>query len=46
MNTKKVAVTMPEDVIQKVKELADLDNRSFSNMVATLVAEALKNKAV
>jgi hypothetical protein len=45
MNTKKVTITMPVDVIEKAKKAAEEQGRSFSNMVAHLVAEGTKNKA-
>lgn len=45
MNTKKVTITMPVDVIEKAKKAAEEQGRSFSNMVAHLVAEGTKSKA-
>jgi predicted CopG family antitoxin len=45
MKTKKITVTMPVDVIEKAKKAAKEDGRSFSNLVAHLVTEGIKNKA-
>lgn len=35
-------LVIPVDVLDEAKELADTENRSISNMLATLVAEAIK----
>lgn len=45
MKTKPVTVTIPEDVIQQVKILAESQGRSFSNMLTHLAKEGMKNKA-
>lgn len=45
MKTKKVTVTMPYDLIEQVKLMAENDGRSFSNLVAYLVSEGAKKKA-
>lgn len=45
MKTKKVTVTMPIEVIQAVKQMADKEGRSFSGLVSHLVSEGAKNKA-
>lgn len=45
MKTKKVTVTMPCDLIEQVKQMAENDGRSFSNLVALLVSEGAKKKA-
>jgi molybdopterin-guanine dinucleotide biosynthesis protein A len=33
---------IPKEVLNEAKELADTENRSISNMLATLVTEAIK----
>lgn len=35
-------LVIPGDVLEAVKALANAENRSISNMLATLVAEAIK----
>jgi len=45
MNTKKLSVTMPEEIILKVKKMAKDEDRSFSKMVSILVSEAIIKKA-
>lgn len=35
-------LVIPAEVLEQAKELADTENRSISNMLATLVAEAIK----
>jgi hypothetical protein len=35
-------LVIPTDVLEEAKELADSENRSVSNMLATLVSEAIK----
>ena len=35
-------LVIPTEVLNAVKQLADTENRSISNMLATLVAEAIK----
>lgn len=35
-------LVIPADVLDEAKELAGTENRSISNMLATLVAEAIK----
>lgn len=35
-------LVIPAEVLGEAKELADTENRSISNMLATLVAEAIK----
>jgi uncharacterized protein with FMN-binding domain len=45
MNTKKISVTIPANLIEQIKLLADSEKRSFSNMLSCLAEEALKNKA-
>jgi len=35
-------LVIPKDVLNEAKALADTENRSISNMLATLVAEAIK----
>lgn len=42
----KVSITLDSDVVAKVKELAELDDRSFSQFVNKILKEYLKNKAV
>lgn len=37
-------LVIPADVLDKAKQLADAENRSISNMLATLVAEAIKTR--
>jgi uncharacterized protein with FMN-binding domain len=46
MNTKKISVTIPANLIEQIKLLAESEKRSFSNMLSCLAEEALKNKAV
>jgi hypothetical protein len=45
MNTKKISVTIPANLIEQIKLLAESEKRSFSNMLSCLAEEALKNKA-
>jgi metal-responsive CopG/Arc/MetJ family transcriptional regulator len=45
MKTKPVSVTIPENLIREVKQMAEREGRSFSNMLTQLVAEGVKNKA-
>jgi hypothetical protein len=35
-------LVIPADTLEEAKRLADTENRSISNMLATLVAEAIK----
>lgn len=35
-------LVIPAEVLQEARELAEVENRSISNMLATLVAEAIK----
>lgn len=35
-------LVIPAEVLEEAKELADTENRSISNMLATLVSEAIK----
>jgi len=35
-------LVIPADVLEQAKQLADTENRSISNMLATLVTEAIK----
>ncbi len=42
----KVSITLDSDVVAKVKELAELDDRSFSQFVNKILKEYLKNKTV
>ncbi len=35
-------LVIPAEVLDKAKKLADAENRSISNMLATLVSEAIK----
>jgi CopG-like RHH_1 or ribbon-helix-helix domain, RHH_5 len=37
-------LVIPKDVLEEARELADTENRSISNMLATLVAEAIKTR--
>ena len=41
----RISVTVPPDIISKVKAQADKESRNFSNMVAVLLKEALDKKA-
>lgn len=45
MKTKPVTVSIPENVIADVKQMAADQGRSFSNMVTVLLAEGAKKKA-
>lgn len=45
MKTKPVTVTIPENLIEQIKLMAESEKRSFSNMLSCLAEEALKNKA-
>lgn len=45
MKTKKVSVTIPEDVLQGVRQRAKQEGRSLSNMLSFLLAEGMKKKA-
>ena len=45
-NKKKVNVTIDKDVERKVRELAEKENRKFSNMVDTILKEYLISKGV
>lgn len=37
-------LVIPSDVLEEVRELAAVENRSISNMLATLVSEAIKTR--
>ncbi|MBQ9092140.1 MAG: ribbon-helix-helix protein, CopG family [Anaerotignum sp.] len=39
----KVSVTLDEDIVKRVKELADEEQRSFSQYVNLVLTEHLKN---
>lgn len=41
----KVSITLDEDVIKKIKELAEEDDRSFSQYVNMILKEHLKNES-
>jgi hypothetical protein len=45
MKTEKISVTMPANVIEAIRKLAESEKRSFSNMLSCLAEDALKNKA-
>lgn len=45
MKTEKISVTIPANLIEQIKRLAESEKRSFSNMLSCLAEEALKNKA-
>jgi len=45
MKTEKISVTIPANVIDEIRKLAEIEKRSFSNMLSCLAQEALKNKA-
>lgn len=42
----KVSVSIPASVVADVRAMAKKENRSFSNMMAVLLRESLKNKSV
>jgi hypothetical protein len=37
-------LVIPSEVLEEAKELADTENRSISNMLATLVTEAIRER--
>ena len=39
----KVSITLDEDIIQKIKELAEDDDRSFSQYINMVLKEYLNN---
>lgn len=39
----KVSVTLDEDIVKRVKELADEEQRSFSQYINLILTEHLKN---
>jgi predicted transcriptional regulator len=41
MKTEKFTVTLPSDLKQKIKELADREQRNVSNMTMVLLTKAL-----
>lgn len=45
MKTEKISVTIPANLIEEIRKLAESEKRSFSNMLSCLAQEALKNKA-
>ncbi len=45
-HSNKTSLTLPEDVLTGVKLLAEVENRTFSNMVAVLLKEALKSRGM
>jgi len=44
MATKKVTFTLKKETIEKVKELAREEGRSFSNMVQRILEKYFRNK--
>lgn len=42
----KVNMTLNTEVVKKIRELAEKDNRKFSNMVDTILKEYLVSKGV
>lgn len=42
MNTKIVTITLKEETIKKMKELAKKEDRSFSNMVQRILEERFR----
>lgn len=40
-NTERISVIMPSELKQKLERLCKLENRSMSNMVVTLVQQAI-----
>lgn len=41
----KVSITLDADIIEKIKELAEKDDRSFSQYINLILREYLKNLA-
>lgn len=41
---KQINVTVDEKIIEQIKELAEKENRNFSNMIESLLREALASK--
>jgi|DEB19_MinimDraft_3_1074340.scaffolds.fasta_scaffold13721_5 metal-responsive CopG/Arc/MetJ family transcriptional regulator len=46
MKTEKFGVTLPKDLIDRIKELAKQEERSVSNMTRVLLQRAIDKKAV
>ncbi len=40
----KVSITLDEDIVEKIKDLADSDDRSFSQYINMVLKEWVKNK--
>jgi len=40
----RINITIPKSTLKKLKELANLETRSVSNMIARLVEKEYKNK--
>jgi hypothetical protein len=43
VTVKQLTVTLPPDAIQRVKQVAEIEDRSFSNALAQLVRRATAN---
>lgn len=46
MKTEALSITLPVDLKIKVQELAKQESRNMSNMIAVLLEEAIKKKAI
>lgn len=44
MKTEKLTVTLPADLKQKVKDLAEKENRNVSNMTAVLIMAGMQER--
>jgi len=42
---KNLHITIPEEVLNAIKELAEKENRNLSNMTTVLIQRGIKNKA-
>jgi len=46
MNTKHTTVRIPEDIYHQVKDVAEKDNRKFSNQLTVILREWVAARAV
>lgn len=43
-NKDRFQLVIPADVLEKARQLSNVENRSLSNMLATLVTEAIRGR--
>lgn len=45
LNVERMSVSVPKPTLEKVRELADKNQRTLSSMVSVILAEAIKQEA-